>query len=65
MRVRRKKAEADDGNGYCAICKRATSNGFCLKSKYGTSVMLICPNCLVNSDAPEAKEARSILGVRR
>lgn len=65
MRVVKKMRSADTGRGHCAICRRSTCNGFELESRYGTSVTLICPNCLMNSDAPEAKEARSILGVRR
>lgn len=51
-----------NSEGVCKICKRPTCNGFELESKYGTSVTLVCPNCLINSDAKEAKQARLELG---
>lgn len=48
--------------GQCAICNNVTANGYGLLSKYGSSSIIICPNCLVNSDAKEAKQARLELG---
>lgn len=60
----RNKTKTKNIEGVCNICRRPTCNGFELESRYGTSVTLICPDCLVNSDEPEVKEARRILGVR-
>lgn len=59
---RRDNTKTKNIEGVCKICRRSTCNGFGLKSKYGTSTTLICPNCLVNSDAKEAKQARLELG---
>lgn len=61
----RNNAKMKNIEGFCKICGHHTCNGFELESRYGTSVTLICPDCLVNSNDPEVKEARRILGVRR
>lgn len=48
--------------GRCVLCNKDTANGYGLLNKYGSSSIIICPNCLVNSDAKEAKQARLELG---
>lgn len=52
------KKKAAPTAGYCALCHKETNNGYGLLSKNLSYYTLICPNCLVNSDAPAARQAR-------